>query len=82
MEEVSGRRGELIAADEPTAVSKPLPDSIAVEDGQSDRRFPDPSCTDESDWSEVFCETNDLFDQLVASKTGPWWRGRGLSRYR
>ena len=66
------RGGELVATDEPTVVSKPFLDPIVVEDGQSDGGFPDPSWTDESDWSEGFCEANDLLDQLVATKTGSW----------
>ena len=70
----------MVTADESTVVSKPVPDAIVVEDGQSDGSFPDPPCADESDWGKVFCETNDHLDQLVTSKAGPWWRGRGLSR--
>ena len=42
-EEMSARGGELIAADEPTVVSKPFLDAIVVEDSQSDGRFPNPS---------------------------------------
>jgi len=47
-----------------------------VKDCQSDRRFPDSPCTDESDWSEAFGQTDDLLDQLVPSETRPrgWWR--------
>ena len=73
---MSARCGELVATDKSTAVSKSLVDAIMVKDSQSDRGFPDSSCADESDWSKVFCETNDLLDQFVASKTGPRWRGR------
>ena len=50
-----------------------------VEDSQGDGRFPDPPCTDESNWSEVFREANNLLDQFIASETGPWRWGRGLS---
>ena len=76
-----GARGrELVATDEPTVLSKPPHDPIVVEDSKSDGRFPDSSWTNESDWSEVFCQANNLLDQLVASKTGPWPRGRELSR--
>ena len=70
------RGGELIATDETTIIAKPFLDAIMVEDLQSDRRFPDPPRTDESDWSEGFCKTNDLVDKLVAPETGPRWRGR------
>ena len=70
------RGGELVAADEPTVVSESFPDATMVEDSQSDGGFSDPSRTDESDWSEVFCEADNLLDQLIAPKTGPRWRGR------
>ena len=73
---MSARGGEFVATDEPAVVSKPLLDTIVVEDSQGDGCFPDPPRTDESDGCEIFSETNDLVDQLVASKTGPWWWGR------
>ena len=50
--------GELVATDEPMVVSKPLFGAVVVEDGQGNSRFPDSTCTDESDWSEVFGETS------------------------
>ena len=71
---------ELIAADESTLVTEPLPDTIVMEDSESNGGFSDSPWTDESDWSEIFSETNDLFDQLVTSKTGPRRRGRRFSR--
>ena len=78
---MAARCGDLVTADEPTAVSKSLLDAIVVEDGQSNRCLPDSSCADESDWSEGFCEANNLLDQLVAPETGPRWRRRGFTRY-
>jgi len=72
--------GELVTADKPPIVSKQLLDAIMVEDRQSNRCFPNPPCTNESNWSEGFCETDDPFDELVAPKTGPWWWGRGFTR--
>ena len=77
---MGARRWELVATDEPTVVSESLFDAIVVEDGQSDRCLPDPSCTDESERTQVFCKTNDFLDQFVASKTGPRRRGRRFSR--
>ena len=65
-----------VTTDESTVISKPLLDSVVVEDGQSNRCFPDPSWTNEGEWGEVFCETDDLLDQIVAPKTGPRWWGR------
>ena len=56
------RRGELVTTDEPAVISEPFLDSIVVEDGQGDGCFPNPSWTDESDRSKVFCEANDLLD--------------------
>ena len=76
---MSARRWELVTADEPTVVSELLPDMTVVEDGQSDRRFPDSPCTNERDWSAIFCEADDLLDQFVASETDPWWWGRHFS---
>jgi hypothetical protein len=78
---MSERGGEFVATDEPTVMAKPLLDAIVVEDGQSDGGLSNSAGTDESDGREVFCETNDLLDQLVASKDGPrrlWW---GFSGY-
>ena len=71
---------ELVAADESTLVTEPLPDTIVMEDGESDGSFSDPPWTNESNWSEVFSEINDFFDQLGTSEAGPRWRGRRFSR--
>ena len=56
------RGWELIATDKPAVVPKTFLDPIVMEDGQSDRRLPDSPWADESDWSEVLCETNNLLD--------------------
>jgi len=76
---MSARGRELVATDKPTVGSKSFLDAIVVEDGESDGRFPNPPCADESDWSEIFCEANDLLDQILASETSPWWWGRRFS---
>ena len=71
------KRGwELVASDEPTILTKPLLDAMVMKNGQSDGRLADPTSTDESDWSQVFGETDDPSDQFVASEAGPWGRGR------
>jgi hypothetical protein len=70
------RSWELVATDESTVIAKPGLDAIVVKDGESDGCFPDPPCANEGDGFEVFGETNELLDQLVASETGPGWRGR------
>ena len=78
---MAARCGDLVTADEPTAASKSLLDTTMVEGGQSDGCFPYPPCTDESDWSEVFREGNDLLDQFLASEAGPGRWGRGFTGY-
>ena len=75
---MSGRGAELVTTDKPAIVSKLLLDATMVEDGEGDRCLPDPPWTDESDWREVFCEADDLLDQLVAAETDPRRRWRGL----
>ena len=47
-----------------------------VENSKSDGSFPDPTCANESDRVEGVCKTNDLLDQSIPAKTGPWLRGR------
>jgi len=72
---MSERGGELVATDESTVVTKSSFDAIVVEDGQSGRRLANSASTDQSDWGQVFCETNNLFDQVVTSEEDPrWWR--------
>jgi len=78
---MSARGGELVATDEPTVTAKSLSDPIVAEDGQSGGCLADSTGTDECNWDEVHCEIDDLFDQLVASKEGFRWWGRGFSRY-
>ena len=72
--------GELVTTNKPAVDSEPFLDATVVKDGKSDRCFPDPSWSDESDRSKVFCETDDLVDQLVPPKKRPRRRGRRLSR--
>ena len=80
MEEMSGGGWELVATDKPTILAEQFLDAIMVEDGQNDRRFANPTNTNESSWSEVFYETNDSLDQLVAPKV-PRRRGWMFTRY-
>ena len=57
------RRGwELVTTDKSAFVTKSLLDPIVVEDGQGYTGFPDPSSTDESDWTEVFNKVNNVLD--------------------
>ena len=72
--------GELVATDESTVITESLLDATVVEDSQSDGCFPDLPWTYEGDWGEIFSETNDLLDQVVASTTGPQRRGRRFTR--
>jgi len=69
--EVGTGGGEFVAADEQTIVPKSLLDPIVVENGEGDRSLADPTSTNESDWSEVLGEIDNLLDQLVASEEGP-----------
>jgi len=78
---MSGGRGELIATNESTIVAEPLLDAVVVQDGQRDGCLSDSAGTNESDWSQIFCQASDLLDKLVASEEGPRWRGRGFPRY-
>ena len=59
------RSQKLITADESTVHAKPLFNPIVVEDFESNRRLPDPTCANESDGFDVFSEFDYLFDQLV-----------------
>ena len=70
------RSGKLIATDESTVFSKSFLDTRVMEDGESDRGFSNPPSTDESNRLEVFGETNDLLDYVVAAETDPRRRGR------
>ena len=74
--EMGTRSWELIAPDESTVVSKSFFDPVVVENSESNRRFADPSCTDESDGFQVFGESDDPFNQIIASETSPRGRGR------
>lgn len=75
-EKVGAGSWELVATNKSTVIAKPFLDATVVEDSQCDGCFPDATRTDESDWSKVFRETNDLPNPLVASKTGPRYWGR------
>ena len=70
------RGGEPVATDEPTVIAKTLLDAIVVEDNQGDARLANSASTDESDRSEVFCQTDDLLDQLTTSEMGSRWLRR------
>ena len=76
---MSARARELIATDESTILAKTSLDPIVVEDGESNRCFPDPPWADESDRFQVFGDPDDLLHQFIASKTVPWGRGRRFS---
>jgi hypothetical protein len=52
----------LVTTDKPTVVTKPVLNAIVVKNLECDRRFPDSTCTDESDRLEVFGESDDLLD--------------------
>ena len=70
------RRGKLIAADESAVLAKSFLDPILVEDSESDGRFTDPSCADESNRFEVLSESDDFLNQVTPPKTAARRRGR------
>ena len=74
-EEVNTRRLDLVATDKSPIVAKSFFDEMVVEESESDRRFSDPRCTDESEGFELLSESNKLLNHAVTSKTVPWRRG-------
>ena len=70
--------GELVTANESAVITEPCLDASVVKDGQRDGRLSDSSGTDESNRFQVFSETDDLLDQLIASETCPRWWGWGF----
>ena len=81
MKEMGTQGKELVAANEPTVMAKPLLDPIIVENGQSDGHLSNSTSANECDRGEVLSETNNLLNQFVVSEEGPWWQGWGFSRY-
>ena len=80
-QEIGARGRELIAADESTVVAEPLLNPVVVEDSEGNRRFSNSACTDEGDWDEVFGQTDDTLDKLLASETGSRRLGRQFSKW-
>ena len=76
VEEVGPRRLEPVTADEPPVLVEPFLDPIVVEDSQGNGCFANTTCADESNWGEAFRKTDDILDQFVPPKTGPWRWGR------
>ena len=66
----------MVTTDEATVVTESLFNAIVMEDGESDGCLADSTGTYESNRREVFGQTDDLLDQLVASETDPRRRGR------
>ena len=80
-QEMNARGRELIAADESTVVTEPLLNPVVVEDGEGSRCFSDSTCTDEGDWGEVFGQTDDTLDKVLASEAGPRRLGGQFSKW-
>ena len=72
---------ELVTTDEPPVVAKPLLNAIVVEDSQRDRRFANPTYTNEGDRTEAFGKADNVFDEVLASEAIPRWWGRGFSEH-
>ena len=62
-------------------IAKPLLDATVVEDGESDRGFPNSTAANESHRAEILRKIDDSFDELVTPKTSPRRRGRRFPRY-
>jgi len=69
------RGGELVATDELVIVAETLFDLIVVENGKSDGCLAYSTSTNKSERSKIFCQIDELPDQLVSSKeVSQWWR--------
>jgi len=53
---------ELVTSNKPTILAKPLFDAMVMKNSQSNGCLADSASTDESDWSQVFGETDDPLD--------------------
>ena len=71
MEEVGERGGELVASDEPAVVTETVFDAVMMENGESYGCLANPTSTNESERNEVFCQTDELPDELISSKEVP-----------
>jgi len=65
------RGWKSVASDEPTIPVKPLLDAMVMKNGQNNGCLADSTGTNESDGREVFCQSDDIFDQLVTAETSP-----------
>jgi hypothetical protein len=61
-------------------MAKSFLDPVVVENGQSDRCFPDATNTYESNGIEVFGKTNNTLDEAIASEAISRRRGRKFSK--
>ena len=52
----------MVTTDESSLVAKTFLDPIVVENSEGNAGLPNPSGTDESDWTKVFSEMDDLLD--------------------
>ena len=69
-----GGRGEFVTTDEPTVLAEPPFNAIVVKDGQNNGDLADSASTNQSDRSKMFCEVDNLPDQLITAKEDPRWR--------
>ena len=77
---MSTRGRKLIATNESSVVAKAYFDPIMVENGESNRCFPDPPGADESDGLEIFSEPDNLLDKPIATETVPRRWGRQFTK--
>ena len=74
--EMGTRSRELIATDESTVLAKSSFYPLVVEDGESDRCFPNSPCTNKSDGFKSFGKFNNLLNKVITSETVPGCWGR------
>ena len=70
------RGWELVASDESTVLVKPLLDAMVMKNGQNDGCLADSTGTDEGHGREVYCQSDDIFNQLVTAENSPRRRWR------
>jgi len=78
---MSPRYRRPVAAGGSAVIAESILGATVIEDGQRDRCLADTSSTGGSGMCQIFYETNNALDQIVAFETRPWLRGRQLSKY-
>ena len=75
------RSPETRQDNEPAVPTKLFLDAIIMDESQGNGCLANSTSTNESNGCKVFSKGNNLLNQFVASKTGPWWWGRQLPKW-